>query len=145
MMIYVFWDIKEFKEDISYIIEVPFDYLENNIENSRDMEDVVLDYLFGLGYNLQIQDWGLVDILKTKVFESLDDKKTFLDLVDNFFKEFKEKINSNMKLEIISNILDILEKEKKTFIGYDGIIYKIKSYERSENVKFKEKPKEKLC
>ena len=142
MKIYVFWKISVFKEDILYVLDVPFNYLESRIDEENDMDAIVLNYLNSLGYNLQIEEWGMIDDLKRDILSFLDNKKTLLDVLDNFFDK---RVNSNVQLEIISTVLDILEKERKAFIGYDGIIYKTKSGIRSDYVQTAEILKEKLC
>ena len=142
MKIHVLWKISVFKEDIPYILDIPFSYLENAVDEENDMDDIVLIYLDKLGHNLQIESWGIIDDLKRDILSFLDNKKTLLDVLDNFFDK---RVNSNVQLEIISNVLDILEKERKAFIGYDGIIYKTKSGIRSDYVQTAEILKEKLC
>jgi hypothetical protein len=66
-MIYIFWKLKEFTNSLPYFIDVPFDYLEEQLLYTDDLDEVVLEYIQKLGYNVPIVQWGPFDELKNAI------------------------------------------------------------------------------
>jgi hypothetical protein len=124
MMIYIFWKLKEFTNSLPYFIDVPFTYLEEQLLYTDDLDEVILEYIQKLGYNVPVVQWGPFDELKNEIVKVADNRKTVLDIME---KVLDDNMSVYMRLEIISKAIDILKKERRAFVGSEGILYLVEN------------------
>jgi hypothetical protein len=125
-MIYIFWKLKEFTNSLPYFLDIPFDYLEDQLLYTDDLDEVVLEYIQKLGHDVPVVQWGPFDELKNNIIKVADNHKTVLDIMEEVLDD---EMSVYMRLEIISKAIDILKQEKRAFVGNEGILYLIKNKE----------------
>lgn len=121
MMIYIFWDINEFNAEIPVLYEIPESFFDKHLD--KEIDEVVSVFLENLKTGLRIKFWGeVVDVIRN-IMNLIDNKRDLVEIQNNLFKDIMT--NRYLKIEIISQILDIMIATNKILIDELGILYKI--------------------
>lgn len=121
MMIYIFWDINEFNAEIPVLYEIPESFFDKHLD--KEIDEVISVFLENLKTGLRIKFWGeVVDVIRN-IMNLIDNKRDLVEIQNNLFKDIMT--NRYLKIEIISQILDIMIATNKILIDELGILYKI--------------------
>ena len=121
MMIYIFWDINEFNAEIPVLYEIPESFFDKHLD--KEIDEVISVFLENLKTGLRIKFWGeVVDVIRN-IMNLIDNKRDLVEIQNNLFKDIMT--NRYLKIEIISQILDIMIVTNKILIDELGILYKI--------------------
>ena len=124
MLIYTFWNSKDYDPNLPKVTEIPFEDIEDMFEDSLgEMDIIVSKWIKSKFPNYSLKYWGEVPEKSKEFLKCIDEKtKTMFDIQDVIFRSYD--ISFYFKLDICLEILNYLASTGQAYSGVDGIIFK---------------------